>query len=101
MSKLDISIHDAIYPSHYIGYIDPEDFCDKIQYHMAKEGVQMSDATYEQIWTDVERTNLKNGKSMLTDEEMKQVRRKLNEQDESIGDGMIRLIQTINETINE
>lgn len=101
MSKLDTSIYDHYaYPTHYIGYIDPEDFCDKIQYHMGTEGVEMSDATYEQIWADVERTNLKNGKSPLTDEEMKEVRRKLNEQDESdesIGDGMVRLIETINE----
>lgn len=97
MSKLD----QNIYPTHYIGYIDNEDFCDKIQYHMACEGVEMSDATYASIWADVERTNLKNRKRPLTDEEMKEVRKKLNEKDESIGDGMVRLIETINEAINE
>lgn len=75
MSLLD----QYAYPSHYIGYIDPEDFCDAMSYRMACEGVEMSDATYEQIWADVERTNLKNGKSPLTDEEMKEVRKKLND----------------------
>ena len=81
MSRLDISVHDHyLYPSHYIGYIDPEDFCDKISYHMAKDGVEMSDSTYEQVWADVERYNLKNGKSPLTEDEMKIVRKKLNEE---------------------
>lgn len=79
MSKLDISIHDAIYPSHYVGWIDPEDFCDKIQYHMAMEGVEMSDATYGSIWEDVERNNLKNRKRRLTEEEKLMVRAKRNE----------------------
>jgi hypothetical protein len=79
MSKLDISIHDAIYPSHYVGWIDPEDFFDKIQYHMAMEGVEMSDATYGSIWEDVERNNLKNRKRRLTEEEKLMVRAKRNE----------------------
>lgn len=79
MSKLDDAAMDQlIYPTYYIGYIDPEDFCDKMQYHMGAEGVQMSDATYEQVWADVERHNKQNHKKMLTEEDKYIARAKRN-----------------------
>lgn len=78
MSKLD-NIDHLIYPTEYVGWIDHEDFCDKIQYHMAMEGVQMSDATYASLWDDVERNNLKNRKRRLTEEEKYIVRSRRNE----------------------
>ena len=65
MSKLDRNI----YPNYYIGYIDPEDFCDNIQYHMGCEGVEMSEATYASLWEDVERYNKLNSKKRLTEED--------------------------------